>query len=98
MDALRAENQRLRHEAGDAEALRRIRSDSGESRAFTRERSRRVTARISACAVTFLAWVSATRGPITAGSAPASRLARHRLIWVSSDALHVAWAVPPAML
>jgi hypothetical protein len=32
LDALRAENRRLRREAGDAEALRRIRSDSGEGR------------------------------------------------------------------
>jgi hypothetical protein len=37
LDALRAENRRLRCEAGDAEALRRIRSDSGEGRTFTRE-------------------------------------------------------------
>ena len=37
LDALRAENRRLRREAGDVEALRRIRSDSGEGRAFTRE-------------------------------------------------------------
>ena len=37
LDALRAENRRLRREAGDAEALRRIRSDSGEGRTFTRE-------------------------------------------------------------
>ena len=37
LDALRAENRRLRREAGDAEALRRIRSDSGEGRVFTRE-------------------------------------------------------------
>jgi hypothetical protein len=37
LDALLAENRRLRREAGDAEALRRIRSDSGEGRAFTRE-------------------------------------------------------------
>ena len=36
-DALRAENRRLRREAGDREALKRIRSDSGEGRAFTRE-------------------------------------------------------------
>src|SRR5579862_5726114 len=36
-DALRAENRRLRREAGDREALRRIRSDSGEGRTFTRE-------------------------------------------------------------
>jgi hypothetical protein len=32
-----AENRRLRREAGDREALRRIRSDSGEGRIFTRE-------------------------------------------------------------
>jgi hypothetical protein len=37
LDALRAENRRLRREAGDAEALRRIRSDSGEGRTFTAE-------------------------------------------------------------
>ena len=37
LDALRAENRRLRREAGDREALRRIRSDSGEGRSFTRE-------------------------------------------------------------
>jgi hypothetical protein len=37
LDALRAENRRLRREAGDAEALRRIRSDSGEGRTFTRD-------------------------------------------------------------
>jgi hypothetical protein len=37
LDALRAENRRLRREAGDAEALRRIRSDSGEGRTCTRE-------------------------------------------------------------
>jgi len=37
LDALRAENRRLLREAGDAEALRRIRSDSGEGRTFTRE-------------------------------------------------------------
>jgi hypothetical protein len=37
LDALLAENRRLRREAGDAEALRRIQSDSGEGRAFTRE-------------------------------------------------------------
>jgi trehalose/maltose hydrolase-like predicted phosphorylase len=37
LDALRAENRRLRREAGDREALKRIRSDSGEGRAFTRE-------------------------------------------------------------
>ena len=37
LDALRAENRRLRREAGDREALKRILSDSGEGRAFTRE-------------------------------------------------------------
>jgi hypothetical protein len=37
LDPLRAENRRLRREAGDVEALRRIRSDSGEGRTFTRE-------------------------------------------------------------
>ena len=37
LDALRAENRRLRREAGDAEALRRIRSEAGEGRTFTRE-------------------------------------------------------------
>ena len=37
LDALRAENRRLRREAGDAEALRRIRSDSGEGHTFSRE-------------------------------------------------------------
>jgi hypothetical protein len=37
LDALRAENRRLRREAGDAEALRRMRSDSGEGRTLTRE-------------------------------------------------------------
>ena len=37
LDALRAENRRLRQEAGDREALRRIRSDSGQGRTFTRE-------------------------------------------------------------
>ena len=37
LDALRAENRRLRREAGDAEALRRIRSDSGTGRSFTYE-------------------------------------------------------------
>jgi hypothetical protein len=37
LDALRAENRRLRREAGDREALRRIRSDPGEGRTFTRE-------------------------------------------------------------
>jgi len=37
LDALRAENRRLRREAGDAEALWRIRSDSGEGRTFPRE-------------------------------------------------------------
>ena len=37
LDALRAENRRLRREAGDREALERIRSDAGEGRVFTRE-------------------------------------------------------------
>ena len=37
LDALLAENRRLRREAADAEALRRIQSDSGEGRTFTRE-------------------------------------------------------------
>jgi hypothetical protein len=37
LDALLAENRRLRLEAGDAEAQRRIRSDAGEGRSFTRE-------------------------------------------------------------
>jgi hypothetical protein len=37
LEALRAENRRLRREAGDAEALMRIRSDSGEGRIVTRE-------------------------------------------------------------
>ena len=37
LDALRAENRRLRREAGDAATLRRIRSDSGEGRTFTLE-------------------------------------------------------------
>jgi hypothetical protein len=37
LDALVAENRRLRREAGDAEALRRMRSDSGEGRIYTRE-------------------------------------------------------------
>ena len=37
LDALRAENRRLRREAGDAEAVQRIRSDTGEGRTFNRE-------------------------------------------------------------
>src|ERR1700728_660390 len=37
LDALLAENRRLRREAGDAEALRRIRSDSGEGRILARQ-------------------------------------------------------------
>ena len=37
LDALLAENRRLRREAGDAEAVRRIQSDSGEGHTFTRE-------------------------------------------------------------
>jgi hypothetical protein len=32
LDALRAENRRLRREAGDREALKRIQSDSGQGR------------------------------------------------------------------
>ncbi|HUB40865.1 MAG TPA: hypothetical protein VMA72_18605 [Streptosporangiaceae bacterium] len=34
---LEALNRRLRREAGDREALQRIRSDSGDGRTFTRE-------------------------------------------------------------
>jgi hypothetical protein len=37
LDALRAENRRLRPQAAGREALRRIQSDSGEGRTFTRE-------------------------------------------------------------
>ena len=37
LEALRAENRRLRREAGDREALRRIRPGSGEGRTFTIE-------------------------------------------------------------
>jgi hypothetical protein len=37
LEALRAEIRRLRLEAGDREAMRRIRSGSGEGRTFTRE-------------------------------------------------------------
>ena len=37
LDALRAENRRLRREAGDREALKRIRSDAGEGRVLIRE-------------------------------------------------------------
>jgi hypothetical protein len=37
LDALRAENRRLRREAGDREALKRIRADAGEGRTYTRE-------------------------------------------------------------
>lgn len=37
LEALRAENRRLRRESGDREALRRIRSDTGDGRTFTRE-------------------------------------------------------------
>ena len=37
LDALRAENRRLRRKVGDREALKRIRSDSREGRTFTRE-------------------------------------------------------------
>src|SRR5262249_15587255 len=40
LDALRAENRRLRREAWDREALRRIRSDSGEGPHFTRRATR----------------------------------------------------------
>ena len=35
LEALLAENRRLRREIGDAEAIRRIRSDSGDGRTFT---------------------------------------------------------------
>lgn len=35
--ALRADNRRLRREAGDREALKRIRSDTGEGRTFACE-------------------------------------------------------------
>lgn len=37
LDALRAENRRLRREAGDREALKRIQADAGEGRTYTRE-------------------------------------------------------------
>jgi hypothetical protein len=37
LDALVAENRRLRRELGDLEALRRIRSDSGEGRTLSRD-------------------------------------------------------------
>jgi hypothetical protein len=37
LDALRAENRRLRREAGDREALKRIKSDSGDGRVLSRE-------------------------------------------------------------
>ena len=37
LEALRAENRRLRREAGDAEALRRIRSGTQNGRTFIRE-------------------------------------------------------------
>ena len=37
LDALQAENRRLRREAGDREAVQRIRSDSGEGCTFTRD-------------------------------------------------------------
>jgi hypothetical protein len=37
LEALRAENRRLRREAGDRGALKRIRSDADEGRVFTRE-------------------------------------------------------------
>ena len=36
LDALRAENRRLRREAGAREALKRVRSDAGGGRPFTR--------------------------------------------------------------
>ena len=37
LEALRAENRRLRRETGDREALRRMRADSGRGRTYTRE-------------------------------------------------------------
>jgi hypothetical protein len=37
LDALRAENRRLRREVGDREALSRIRSDTADGRTFTCE-------------------------------------------------------------
>jgi hypothetical protein len=37
LDALRAENRRLRREAGDREALKRMQADAGEGRTYTRE-------------------------------------------------------------
>jgi hypothetical protein len=37
LGALRAENRRLRREAGDREALRRIRADSGDGRTYPRD-------------------------------------------------------------
>ena len=37
LHALRAENRRLRREAGDREVSKRIKSDSGEGRTFTRQ-------------------------------------------------------------
>jgi hypothetical protein len=37
LDALRAENRRLRRAAGDREALKPIQSDSGKGRTLTRE-------------------------------------------------------------
>ena len=37
LDALRAENRRLRREAGDREALKRMQADAGEGRTCTRE-------------------------------------------------------------
>jgi hypothetical protein len=37
LEALRAENRRLRREAGDREAMRRIRADRGDGVEFTRE-------------------------------------------------------------
>lgn len=36
LEALLAENRRLRREIADTEAIQRIRSDSGEGRTFTR--------------------------------------------------------------
>ena len=37
LDALRAENRRLRREAGDREAFKRMQADAGEGRTYTRE-------------------------------------------------------------
>jgi hypothetical protein len=47
LDALRAENRRLRRKAGDREALKRIRSDAGEGRAFTAKSCQRHGALVS---------------------------------------------------